>query len=907
MRWVRHWQSRLRGMVRRASVERELDRELQFHVDQQIAEHIASGMSPEEAARAARRDFGSGALAADQVRDARGLPLLDSLARDTRYAARRLARDRRFTIGAALVLALGIGANTAVFSVVNAALFRPLTFRNSHELVNIYQHTSEGQAGASSYPAYLDMAASEDLFQETTAFTMPLPLPIKVGDVIRSGLVEFATSSYLRLVGREPALGRWVIAQEDREGGDPVAVIGYEAWRTRFGGSPAVIGTTIQVDTVPVTVIGVAPEGHNGSLTSSLVTDFWMSLSVLPLIDAAGPNPLGRAPIEPPFLVKARLREGVSLPQVRAAMDALAVRLEREYPGEAPGPGVTVLASDEVRVHPQVDMLLMPAASLLLLLVGLLLAIACSNLATLLLGRGSSRAREVSLRLALGATRGQLVRLLLTESVVLALAGGVGGYLLAEWAIRMLRAVDLPLVMDVRLDYRVLGFTLLLSIATGVLFGLAPALKATRVDLVPELRNEGSASPSGRRWLTMKNGLIIAQVAASCLLLVAAGLVLRALRAAQQSSLEPGFDIDRLAFIEINAGYAGYERDRASTLYEELRSRIDALPGVEAATRAMGPPIGGFYASRAIAVDGYVPARDEELRARWGWAGPGYFETIGIPMMYGRTFSEFDTPETMPVAVINEMMARRYFGTPDAVGRRFRIGEAPQLSDAASGIELEVVGVVPTVRTAVLDTVEPMFYRSFDQSPAATSTIVVRTAGAPDALLQSMQRTVRELDARLPVIGVATMAQYVSDSLGIPRAAAGLLAGLGALGLALASVGLYAVVAFAVSRRALEIGIRMALGAQRRQVIWTMSRDVATLLGLGLAVGLGLSWGAIRALGALSAELSEAPNLDVSGPDADALTFVVVALLMTGIGLAATFFPARRAARTDSLSALRHL
>jgi putative ABC transport system permease protein len=895
-------------VFRRTAVERELVRELRFHVDQQVAEYVASGMNADEAARAAQREFGSGAFVADTVRDARGLAWLDVVTRDAQHAARRLARDWRFTTGAGLILALGIGINTAVFSVVNATLLRPLAFRDSHELVNIYQNNRrDGQAVGASYPAYLDIAAQDGLFAAIAAFSMPLPLPIKVDELVRSSLVEFATSSYMPLLGQPPALGRWFDEREDGEGGDPVAVIGYETWRTWFGASPQIIGTTIHVGAVPVTVIGVGPEGHNGSLNAGVVTNFWMSVSVVPMLDAAGPAPLSRTPVEPFFLVKARLRDGVGLAQVRAAMDVLGARLKRDHPNEDPGRGITVLASDDVRIHPQLDSLLMPGASLLLILVSVVLAIACSNLATLLLVRGSSRASEVALRLAIGGTRGQLVRLLLCESVVLALAGGAAGYLLAEWAIRMLSLVELPLVVDLRLDYRVLGFTLALSVVTGLAFGLAPALRATRVALVPELRNEGSAGSAGRRWFTMRNGLIVGQIAASCLLLVAAGLVVRALLAAERSSLDPGFDIGNLAFIETDAGYGGYTRDTAPAFYDTLRTRISALPGVANTTLAAGPPLGGFSASRAIAIDGYEPAPGETPTARLSWAGPGYFETLGIPMLHGRTFSEFDDRQ-LPLAVVNEMMARRYFGTPNAVGRRFRMTEASGSSEPGAGQEVEVIGVIPTVRTSVLDAPAPHFYRSFNQARAATSTVVVRTMGPPAALLPAMQRVVREFDARLPVTSIGTMPQLVSRSLGVPRAAAGLLLGLGALGLVLASVGLYAVVAFAVSRRAREIGIRIALGAQRRQVMWVVSRDVATLLGVGLTLGVGLSWLAIQALAALAVELSKAPNLEIIAPSTDLLTFTLVGLVMAAVGLTAAFLPARRASHpADPVSALRHL
>jgi predicted permease len=468
--------------------------------------------------------------------------------------------------------------------------------------------------------------------------------------------------------------------------------------------------------------------------------------------------------------------------------------------------------------------------------------------------------------------------------------------------------LDLPFLLDLDLDYRVLLFTVVLSLATGLAFGLAPAFKATRVDPIHELHDQASGWAIGRRRFTLKHALLVAQVAASCLLLVAAGLVVRALVAAERSSLSPGFDPSRLAFVDTDPASFGREAGAAQAFYESLRERIARLPGVESATLASGPPVGGFIASRRIAVDGYETSSGEGIVVHWTWAGPGYFETLGVPLLHGRTFSRFDGPETTPVAVVNEMMARRYFGFPNAVGRRLRMIEASEgTTRSASALELEVVGVVPTLRTSVLDDAEPLFYRSFGQAPALTSTVVVRTTGAPEAALQPMLRAVRETNPGVMVTTLATLSQHVRDSLGVPRAAAGVLAGFGALGLALACVGLYAVVAFAVSRRAREIGIRLALGARRRQVVWLVSRDVAALIGVGLALGVGLSWLGLRVLAAVSEELSEAPNLDISGPTADALTFVLVALLMTAVGLAAALLPAARAARTDSISTLRHL
>jgi predicted permease len=604
-------------------------------------------------------------------------------------------------------------------------------------------------------------------------------------------------------------------------------------------------------------------------------------------------------------MVKARLRDGVTLPQAQAAMTALGARLAREYPREDPGRGVTVLASNDVRIHPEVDALLVPGASLLLTVVGLVLAIACSNLATLLLVRGSARTKDVSVRLALGATRGQIVRHLLTEHLILAMAGGALGLVFAQWAIGLMALVDLPLVVDFSLDHRVLGFTLLLSLATGLAFGLAPAFRATRVDLVSELRNEGGSLSVGRRWFTLKNVLVVSQVAVSCVLLVMAGLLLRALTGAQRTDL--GYRTDGVAYIETDARWVGYEPDEALAVYGRLRERLAALPGVESAALASGPPIAAA-GQRNLSIDGYDPPDDEPVNARWSWAGPGYFETLGLPLLYGRSFTAFDDPDSRAVVVISEGMARRYFGTADAVGRRFRFARGPAVGeDARSGIEVEVIGIVPDVRTSPLEGPDPRFYRSVVQAGGPMSTVIVRTSLDPASLLQPMQRALYELDASLPVIGTGTLAQYVEDSLGAGRVVGNSLAALGLLGLGLASLGLYAVVAFAVSRRSLEVGIRMALGAQRTQVIWTLSSDVAKLVGAGVTIGLMLSWMAVLGLGVLFASLSEAPNIDISRPSANAATFGVVALLMLAVGLTATILPARRAASADPLVALRHL
>ena len=905
MTWRRLW-TRVVNPFRRGRFERDLDAELRAHLDLHIDENLRLGLSPTEARRAAQVRLGGIEQVKEHCRETWGVALVDQCLRDTRYAMRRLVHDWRFSLLALLILALGIGANTAMFSVVNAMLSGPVTFRDAHQLVNIYQNDPvSGQPLSTPYPVYEDMTGYTDPFQGLTAFSLPVPVRFSVNGIVRPGLAEFATSTYPTVLGLEVPMGRWFTAEEDQPGATPVAVLTHQAWTGKFGAAPSVIGQTLYIDGAAVTVVGIGPEGYNGSFHAGIVTDFWLSIPSIVTV-AGRPDMLERDPGEAPFMVKARLRDGVGLPQAQAAMAALGARLAADYPDEDPGRGISVLRSDAVRLHPQFDGVLNYGASVLMILVGLLLAIACSNLATWLLVRGLSRAKEVSVRLALGATRGQIVRYLLVESSLLAGAGGALGCVLAIWTIRLVGLMDLPFDADVGLDERVLGFALLLSLVTGVAFGLAPALRTTHVTLTPALRAEDGALASDRHGLTLRNGLVLAQVVFSCVLLVGAGAQVQRLVRAHTTDL--GFDIEDLAFVETDAGFAGYGAEQAATLYETLLDRISRLPGVQSATLAAAPPPVWHGSTRDLVFDRYEPADDEVPLALWTWAGPGYFETLQIPLLYGRSFTDLDRPETPGVTVINERMARQYFGTPNAVGRSFRVNLSRGESEGAPGTELRVIGVVPDVRTSAFDREpRPMFYRSSRQEAAAMPTVVVRTMLDPSSLVQPMQQVLRDLDGGLPVIRARTMSQHLADSLAPQRAAVGVLGGLGGLGLALASLGLYAVMAFAVSRRTREIGIRMALGAQRTRAIWTISRSIATLLAVGVATGLGLSWLLVQGSAAMSSSLSQGGAVSLDVPTADPMTFLLVMGLMVAVGLSAAFFPARRAAHTDPLVGLREL
>jgi predicted permease len=907
---VRTWhllRSRLRSLVLRSTREDDLREELQLHLERETERLKATGLSEEEALVRARRLFGSVEQTKDACRDARGTAALDALARDTRYGLRRLRRDWRFTFSAVLILGLAIGATTAIFSVVNAVLFRPRPFTDPDRLVDIYQNDRAGRPMVvTSSSAYTEIAAYTDVFAVTMAATTPEVARYLHEGAVRSAVVEYATASYLETLGLRPSLGRWFAESEERAGAPLVAVLGHQKWTRDFRSDPSIIGRVIRIEGQPATVVGIGPAGLRGTLDVGLVTDMWLPLPALPAL-MPGLARRDASTIFAPLLVKGRLQEGVTAAQAGAAMDILAGRLATQYPelfrdaGEfALGPGITVVPTMDVRVHPQADVPFMVIASLVLAIVGLVLAIACSNLATLLLVRGAARAKEVSVQLAIGAARRQLVRQLLIESLLLSTAGALVGCALAWWGVRILQGLDLPLTVDVALDGRVLAFAVGLSLVMGVLFGLAPALRATRVDLLTSLRDEG-LQPIDHRRLTLKNALIVVQVAVSVLLLGGTSVFLQMLEATRAH--RAGYTVDGVAMLETDVRFAGYPESRARELYDQLRRRIEAVPGVESAALLRGQPMaaGGML----IVVDTAAGEQGATVEAAAIEAGPGFFDTLQIPLLHGRVFDTRDHADAPRVAVITEAMARQHFGAVNAVGRRFRPSNDP---DAWT----EVIGVVGDTGTGyfdddVLDPIPPPFYRSYTQSGALPTTVLARTSGSAASLVAAMQRELRILDVTLPVITAMTMAQTLENSQRAPRVVATFLGALGALGLVLASIGLYAVVAFAVARRSREIGIRMALGARSQQVVWSIARGVAGLVGVGTAIGLVLSLLVMLALRAMSGSADiGVGSVSVFRPSIDPVGLLVIAAATALVGAAAAYVPGRRAARLDPLVALRH-
>jgi predicted permease len=913
---VRAWhivRSRLRSLLFRDGCESDLNEELQLHLERETERLQASGLSREDARLQARRLFGGVEQIKEASRDARGTAAIDALTRDTRHGVRRLVRDWRFTTAAVLILGLAIGANTAIFSLVNAVLFRDQGFADPDRLVDIYQNDPAGKPLiVVSYDAYKEMAEYTDIFTATMAATIPVPARYLHEGAVRSGSAEYATATYLDLLGLRPSLGRWFDATEERPSAPLVAVLGYQVWTRVFRADPAVVGRVVRIEGLPVTIVGIGPANHRGTLDVGLVTDFWLPITALREVNPL-PGMRDSATILAPLFVKARLQERATVPQAKAAMDVLARRLEAKYPdlfrgsgasgGEfALGTGITVVPTTDVRIHPQADVPIMALASLVLIIVSLILAIACSNLATLLLVRGAARAKEVAVRLAMGAKRPQLVRHLLIESLLLSLGGGIAGCFLAWWAMRALQGVELPVTVDLRLDYRVLAFAIALSLVTGVAFGLAPALKATRVDLLTTLRDEG-VQPIDRRRLTLKNALIVVQVSVSVLLLGGTSIFLQ--QVAATGALRVGYAVDGVAMLETDVRFAGYSAAVAGNVYDELLRRIAAIPGVQSAALLNGLPMRS--AGVPIVVEGAARDTGTPGDSSMIWAGPGFFETLRIPLLHGRVFDARDRAGTSSVAVVTESVARQFFGAVDAVGRRFRIANDPNSWTEVIGVVRDTAAGSGSVDD-VLGRRPYQFYRSYAQSGLQPTTVIARTSGDAAALVGAMQRELRAVDVTLPVMTAQTMAQDLENEQAPPRVVATFLGALGGLGLVLASIGLYAVVAFAVARRSREIGIRMALGARSQQVVWSIAQGVAELIGVGTGIGLVLSVVVMLTLRASSSGEANIGigNIDVYRPTIDPVALLAIAAVTAVVGVAAAFVPGRRAARMDPLVALRH-
>lgn len=813
---------------------------------------------------------------------------MGTLLQDVRYAARHLARSPLFTVGAVALLAIGIGANTTVFTLVDGLLFRPPPWSHPEEVVHVYQDSDDGEPSSSSFPATQDMAGSE-VFQSVAA-TTPSSATWEGPDGLESVSTEYTTSAYMEVLGLSVQRGRWFEPENDVVGGAPLAVVSAAAWHGRFGGDPAVVGRTIRLNGMPVTIIGVGPEGLTSTITP-LVTDFWLSISATPVSGDFQVANLERRQ-DHWYEVLARLAPGATVAQAQSAMDALAARLAEEYPEYNRGRGITVFASRDVRMHPQGDGELFIAGGLLSAVVLTILLLACANLANLLLVRGLSRSGETAVRTALGAPRGRVARLFLLESLLLAALGGALGLLLTRWALAALPSLPLGEVfggqVELHVDGRVALFSLGLMALTGVLFGLAPAIRSVRTDVAGVLRDDRRGASADRGTLRLRSLLVAVQVAASLVLVLGTGLMARSLSALQ--TVDPGVDVDHVAFLRVDWSRVEVEGDQVRVALDQMRTRLAALPGVTQVALVSRLPA-QQSGTTTTEIEGYTPpAGTSAVEMPFALVTDGYFETMGIPLVTGRRFDDDDVPDADGVSIlVNEEAARRFWGDQDPIGRRMR----GQGSDRWTRTVVGVVGNTPVARLG--ESPRPMFYYSMRQTTRAPGYVVARTDGDPAALLAPMRRTVEELQPSAVVNRQGTLATHFGATLSTPRMAARAMGAFSVLALLLAGLGIYAVVSFSVARRTSELGIRMALGAERSGVVRMVVREVAGVVVAGLAVGVVVAGLAASRLGGL---LYGVPALDP-------VSFVGAVAILLAVAWAAAWIPARRASRADPVSSLR--
>jgi predicted permease len=814
---------------------------------------------------------------------------METLIADLRYAVRRLSQRPGFALIAILTIALGVGANSAIFSVVNAILLRPLPVESPDELVEIYSQEGDEEPITHAYPDYLDIRVRDDLFSGVTAYTVDF-FSVELGTEPEVTLGESVSADYFEVLGVPAAMGRAFISGEDDAPGAPaVAVISHAMWQRRFASDPAVLGRTLRVRGQTVEIIGVMPPKFKGLLVG-FSSELWMPLTSNQSF-AAGDDLRNRGSRW--LMMKGRLRPGVTPDQAQAGLDVLAGQLAAAYPETNADPlrRFPVIPTNDVRLHPMVDRALVPVAALLMTVVGLLLLIVCTNLANLLLARALSRRKEVAVRLAIGAGRWRLIRQLLTESVLLAVLGGALGLLVAwgtvELLVRFQPPVFVRLSLDLGIDGRVLAFTFFVSVLAGVFFGLAPALQATRPQLTPALKNELEAVTRKYRTFGLRGSLVIVQVAVSLVLLIGAGLFVRSLIGAQR--IDPGFERERAAIMTIAPTLADTDTAGVRNLYTELRERALGLPGVEAATLASRLPLGVSVNINELYVEGVDTPEDEAPSIDVTVVSPGYFETMGVPLLQGRDFVDGDDATSPLVVIIDEAAAQRFWPGENPIGKRLRLGgpEGPQRA---------IVAVAQTTKVRTLgEQPRPYLYVPLAQRHRGIISLVVRTAGDPAATLPLLRREGLLLDESLPIMELKTMKQHLGIMLFAPRVGGILLGVFGGLAILLATIGLYGVVSYAAAQRTREVGIRVALGARPGDVVRLVIGQGMVMVGVGAVIGLVLAFAGARPLGSFLYGIRPW----------DPSTFLGITLLLVGVAFVATMVPAMRAARLDPTVALR--
>ena len=877
---------RARALFRRNAVENELEEELRFHFDRQVEKYKRSGMTEEEAKRRARLAFGGHEQVKEDCRDARGTGFIELTLQDAKYAFRQLWANPTFALIMIVTLALSIGANSAIFSVINGVLMKRLPYEQPERLVRIFLSSREYPKFPLNPWDFLDFRARNHSFESIAAFTR--------GDVQLSGdgepvrLNGFGiTSGYFRVLGLHPELGREFDFQAEVPGNGLQVILSDRVWRTRFGADPNIIGRKITMNMQPFTVVGVMPVGteHPGNDYHAVAygesVDVWWPFSF-----AGNPNQRGSHFIEG----IGRLKDGVSAEHARAEMNTIMAQIAREHGDNDSGWSVLVIPLYTEIVGASRQLLLVLLGS-----VGIVLLIACANAANLLMVRASARQREIAVRLAMGAPRSRVVRQLLTESLLISFAGGALGLVLAFGGVRALVSLlpaDFPRAHDIHVSGPVLAFTLLVSLLTGILFGLAPALQASRTDPKDGLQKSARTSTASRHQNRLRSALVIAEVSLASVLLIGAGLMLRTFLNLIQ--LDPGFRGDHLLTASLSLPHAKYKtREQTAQFYDRLSASLGSLPGVESAGAGSDLPWTGYDENAGgFTIEGEKPQAHQEFHARYHMATPGYFRAMGIPLLEGRFFTEADKKDAPWALIINHAMAERYWPHKDALGKRISFEDVPKKDSDW----MTVVGVVGDVKDQPNSPgAEPAFWWSEFQASQPDMSIAIRTQSDPGQVADGLRDAVHRLDPTLAIADVKLMDSVVNSSVSTTRftfVLVGLFAGLAIL---LAAIGAYGVIAYTVSQRTPEFGLRVALGAQRMdllRMVLVQSAGLAvsgTILGVLVALSLG------RVM----------QNLVYGVSPADPVILSAVVLLVLSVAIIASYVPARRAARSDPMVALR--
>jgi predicted permease len=817
---------------------------------------------------------------------------MTGLFQDLRYALRQLRKNPGFTFTAVLTLALGIGANVAVFSIVNGIILRPLPVPQPQQIAVLAAQQQGAPLGVYylSYPELVDFREQSDAFTDLFAYDVGLE-GMSADNRADHFLASYVTGNYFSALRLKPALGRLFLPGEgEKPGSEAVVVIGYSYWQKRFGGSPEVISKRVLIDGKPATIIGVTPKGFHG-------TAFALDLDgYLPFSMAAATDPdMWTSRTARRWITLGRLKPGVSLAQAQSSVSLIANRLAQQYPASEKGIAVNVVSEPLSHPVPLPGNIVAVAAGLFMFLAVLVLLLAGVNVANILLVRATAQEGEMAVRAAMGASRGRLISQVLSQSLLLAMFGAAGGIALGAWAghwISDLRLASVvPVSLDLGLDTRVVAYALAAALATGAVVGLWPALRVARTNVNDILREGGRSGSCGVSRHRMRSVLVAAQISGSLTLLIVAGLFVRSLQNALQAYL--GFEPDHVLNLILDPHEVGYDEARTNNFYRELRDRVRGLPGVQSITVAYSIPMGNYADGTAVTIEGHpTPAGQQPPVIMFNVIDPAYFQTLKIPLLRGRSFTEADNESSLHVAIVNQTMAEQFWPGEDAIGKRFR---AEQTGDTF----WQVIGIAQNGKYSVVaEDPQPYFYFPLAQHFVSLRALQIRTSVAPETLMLPMQQAVKALDPGLPIFSLRTMTDSLSGANGfmIFRIGALLASSIGGMGLVLAVVGVYGVVAFAASQRTREIGIRMALGASRGQVLTLALRQGIWIVAVGVVLGLLAAFGMSRGVA----------NFLMGVSATDPLTFITATVLLIAVALCAGYIPARRAMKLDPMVALRY-